>query len=71
MKDILRELGIVGVKVLLFLAGTFACFSMLTGAFVVLTQMTFWNSICVAAIPSLAFGIWCQHLKKSDLKEES
>ena len=71
MKDILKELGNIGVKLILFLAGTCACFSMLTGAFVVLTEMTFWNSICIAIIPSILFGIWCQHLKQSDLKEES
>ena len=39
-----KDLGILGVKVLMFLAGFCACFAMLTGALVVLTQMSFLNT---------------------------
>lgn len=69
MKEILKDLGILGVKVLMFLAGFCACFAMFTGALVVLTQMTFLNSILTSIAPSILFGIWCQSTVERDLKE--
>lgn len=69
MKQTLKELGILGVKILMFLAGFCACFAMLTGAFVVLTQMSFLSSIGTSIIPSILFGIWCQSTVQTDLRE--
>lgn len=69
MKETLKELGILGVKVLMFLAGFCACFAMFTGALVVLTQMTFLNSILTSILPAILFGIWCQSTVETDLRE--
>ena len=69
MKEILKDLGILGVKVLMFLAGFCACLAMLTGALVVLTQMTILNIILTSIIPAILFGIWCQSTVETDLKE--
>lgn len=67
--DILKEVGIMGLKLIMFLIGTFACFGMLVGCFVMITQMTFWHSMWIAAIPSILFGIWCQSTIETDIKE--
>lgn len=69
MKDVLKDLGVLGVKVLMFLAGFCACFAMFTGALVVLTQMTFLNSILTSLLPAILFGIWCQSTVERDLRE--
>ena len=70
MKDILKDLGLVGLKTLMFLAGFCACLSMFSGALVVLTTMTVFDSICTSIVPAILFGVWCQHTVKNDLKDE-
>ena len=69
MKDILKDLGVLGVKVLMFLAGFCACLSMFSGALVVLTQMGILNSILTSIVPGILFGIWCQSTVERDLRE--
>ena len=69
MKNFLKEFSIVGLKILMFLAGFCACFSMFTGALVVLTTMTLWNSILSSIIPGILFGIWCSSTVQKDIEE--
>ena len=69
MKELLKEFGMIGLRILLFIIGFCACLSMLSGALVVMTAMGVWNSIVTAIIPSILFGIWVQHLTKEDLED--
>ena len=69
MKELLKEFGAIGLRVLLFIIGFCACLSMLSGALVVMTTMGVWNSIVTAIVPSILFGIWVAHLTKQDLED--
>ena len=69
MKEALKEFGRIGVRVLLFLMGFCACFSMFSGALVVLTSMTLFDSLLSSIIPGILFGLWCQHLTKEDYED--
>ena len=69
MKELLKDFGVMGLKVLMFVIGTFACYGMLIGCFVMITEMTFWNSMLVAIVPSILFGLWCQSTIETDIKE--
>lgn len=70
MKELIKEFGKIGVRLLLFAIGFCACMSMLSGMLVVMTTMGVLKSILTAIIPSILFGIWVQHLTKEDLEED-